>query len=111
MYNCAPVITRCLDSIDYPDCEILVVNDGSQDNGADVVEQYVAAHSNVRLINKPNGGVSSARNLGIERAKGTYISFIDERSDFRQMPKIEKDLLKVKGVGDKTANRILESIL
>lgn len=77
MYNCAPVITRCLDSIDYPECEILVVNDGSKDNGADVVEQYVATHSNVRLINKPNGGVSSARNLGIEQAKGTYISFID----------------------------------
>ena len=66
MYNCAPVITRCLDSIDYPEYEILVGNDGSKENGADVVEQYVATNSNVRLINKPNGGVSSARNLGIE---------------------------------------------
>lgn len=77
MYNCAPVITRCLDSIDYSDCEILVVNDGSKDNGAEVVEKYAATHSNVRLINKPNGGVSSARNLGIEQAKGKYIVFVD----------------------------------
>lgn len=77
MYNCAPVIVRCLDSIDYQDCEIIVVNDGSQDNGADVVEQYAATHPHVRLINKPNGGVSSARNLGIQEAVGKYISFID----------------------------------
>lgn len=77
MYNCAPVIVRCLDSIDYPDCEIIVVNDGSRDNGAEVVKQYVATHPHVRLINKPNGGVSSARNLGIQEAIGKYISFID----------------------------------
>ena len=77
MYNCAPVIVRCMDSIDYPDCEIIVVNDGSRDSGADVVEQYAATHPHVRLINKPNGGVSSARNLGIENAKGKYIVFVD----------------------------------
>lgn len=77
MYNCAPVIVRCLDSIDYPNCEIIVVNDGSIDNGADVVEKYAATHCNVRLINKPNGGVSSARNLGIKEANGKYIVFVD----------------------------------
>lgn len=77
MYNCAPVITRCLNSIDYPDCEILVVNDGSKDNSAEVVTQYAVTHPNVRLINKENGGASSARNLGIEEAKGKYIAFID----------------------------------
>lgn len=77
MYNCAPVITRCLDSIDYPGAEIIVVNDGSIDNGAEVVTQYAVTHPNVRLINKENGGASSARNLGIEEAKGKYIAFID----------------------------------
>lgn len=77
MYNCGPVIVRCMDSVDYQDSEIIVVNDGSKDNGAEVVEQYAATHSNVRLINKPNGGVSSARNLGIENAKGKYIVFVD----------------------------------
>ena len=77
MYNCAPVIVRCLDSIDYQDCEIIVVNDGSKDTGAEIVEKYAATHPNVRLINKSNGGVSSARNLGIQEAVGKYISFID----------------------------------
>lgn len=77
MYNCASVITRCLDSIDYPDCEVLVINDGSKDNGAEIVEKYAASHPHVRLINKENGGASSARNLGIEEAKGKYIAFID----------------------------------
>lgn len=77
MYNCAPVITRCLDSIDYPGAEIIVVNDGSKDNGADVVRKYAITHPNIRLINKENGGVSSARNRGIEESKGEYIAFVD----------------------------------
>ena len=76
-YNCAPVITRCLDSIDYSDCEIIVVNDGSVDNIGVVMAQYITSHPNVRLINKENGGASSARNLGIEQAKGKYIVFVD----------------------------------
>ena len=76
-FNCAPVITRCLDSIDYPGCEIIVVNDGSADNIVEVVEQYAVSHLNVRLINKENGGASSARNLGIEHARGKYIVFVD----------------------------------
>ena len=77
MYNCAPVIARCLDSIDYPGAEIIVVNDGSTDDGAKVVLQYATAHPNVRLVNKENGGASSARNRGIEEAAGKYIAFID----------------------------------
>lgn len=77
MYNCAPVIERCLDSIDCADVEIVVVNDGSTDDGVEVVERYAATHPCVRLVNKENGGASSARNLGIQEACGKYIAFVD----------------------------------
>lgn len=77
MYNCGAVIVRCMDSIDFPDAEIIVVNDGSTDNGAEMVADYMTLHSNVRLINKSNGGVSSARNMGIDEAHGKYIVFVD----------------------------------
>lgn len=78
-YNCAPVITRCIDSIDYNNAEIIIVNDGSTDNTTEIVEDYIALHKdkNIRIINKTNGGVSSARNIGIEHAQGKYICFID----------------------------------
>lgn len=76
-FNCAPVIARCLESIDYPDAEIIVVDDGSTDGSAHVVEGYLSMHPNVRLIKKENGGASSARNVGIEAASGKYIMFVD----------------------------------
>lgn len=77
VYNCGPVIIRCLDSIDYPEAEIIVIDDGSQDDTAQIVMNYISNHPNVRLIRKQNGGVSSARNAGIETATGKYIMFID----------------------------------
>ena len=77
MFNCEAVITRCLDSLDYPDSEIIVVDDGSTDRSAETVSQYITTHSNVRLIHKSNGGVSSARNVGIEACSGKYLMFID----------------------------------
>ena len=77
LYNCGPVISRCLDSIDYENTEILVIDDGSTDNSAQVVREYAKMHPNVRLIQKSNGGVSSARNVGIASAKGEYLVFVD----------------------------------
>lgn len=81
-YNAEKTISRCLESI----CsqveesiirEIIVINDGSSDNTEKIVESYVNKNPKVRLINKQNGGVSSARNIGIEAAKGDLIMFVD----------------------------------
>lgn len=77
VYNCAPVINRCLESIDYPDAEIIVVDDGSTDDSAKVVAKYAETHPNILLFRKENGGVSSARNMGIEKATGKYLMFVD----------------------------------
>ena len=77
VYNCAQTIVRCLDSIDYADAEVIVVDDGSTDVSVDVVKEYISTHPNVRLLQKENGGVSSARNVGIEASAGKYIMFVD----------------------------------
>lgn len=82
MHNCGEYISRCIGSlldqglkeIDY---EIIVVNDGSTDNGHDIVTQYVQSHSNIRLIDQDNQGVGAARNTGKRIAKGEYIQFVD----------------------------------
>ena len=76
-YNCESVIKRCLDAIDYSDAEIIVVDDGSTDLSAKVIKDYKSTHPNVRLFQKENGGVSSARNVGLEAASGKYIMFVD----------------------------------
>lgn len=79
-YNNAPWLPRCLDSLlaqTHEDLEIIVVNDGSIDDTAAVLDGYAAAHSRIKAIHKENGGVTSARLLGAEAAEGDWIGFID----------------------------------
>ena len=80
IYNVENYLRQCLDSImsqTYQNFECLLINDGSPDNSADICREYVEKDSRFRYFEKENGGVSSARNLGIERSKGQYITFID----------------------------------
>ena len=86
LYNKAQSIPKTLDSVlaqTYKDFEIVVVDDGSIDDSARVVEELMKNSPSLqggdrgRLIRKPNGGVSSARNAGILAAKGEYIAFLD----------------------------------
>ena len=84
LYNKAQSIRKTLDSVlaqTYKDFEIIVVDDGSTDGSADVAETTLFASRlsplAFRLIRKPNGGVSSARNAGILAAKGEFIAFLD----------------------------------
>ena len=80
IYNVENYLRHCLESIQnqtYQNFECLLINDGSPDNSADICREYVSKDSRFRYFEKENGGVSSARNLGIEHSKGEYITFID----------------------------------
>ena len=79
-YNIEDYIGRCLDSIisqTYKNLEIIVVDDGSRDYTGEILDNYAKKDRRIKVIHKENGGVSSARNKGIEAAEGDYIGFID----------------------------------
>lgn len=79
-YNVGSYLDYCITSIvkqSYKNIEILIVNDGSSDNTKDICNNWEVKDSRVRVFHKKNGGVSSARNLGISKANGQYIMFVD----------------------------------
>lgn len=78
VYNVEKYLKECMDSIvrqTLKDIEIIVINDGSTDNSRKILEEY--KEENVIIIDKANGGLSSARNIGIIKAKGKYVMFVD----------------------------------
>lgn len=81
VYNVEPYLRECLDSVfaqDLTDCEVVAVNDGSTDGSRAILEEYKASHPEVlTVVDKVNGGLSSARNAGVEMAKGDYYYFLD----------------------------------
>ncbi|MCI9379383.1 MAG: glycosyltransferase [Eubacterium sp.] len=80
VYNVQKYLSRCLESVlqqTYHNTEILLINDGSQDNSLAICEDYQKKDNRIQIINKENGGVSSARNTGLRIASGKYITFVD----------------------------------
>ena len=82
VYNVAPYIDECLNSLMQQDIspslyEIICVDDGSTDGCAEILDTFASNHSNVFVIHQKNGGVSAARNTGLERAGGQYVWFVD----------------------------------
>lgn len=80
VYNAEQYLHRCIDSIltqSYINFELLLVDDGSPDNCGAICDEYATQDSRVRVLHKENGGVSSARNLGLDNAKGEWITFVD----------------------------------
>ena len=80
VYNAQDTIKKCISSLinqQYTNIEILLVDDGSTDNSLFICQQLQLKDSRIRIIEKLNGGVSSARNMGIEHAEGVWILFVD----------------------------------
>ena len=80
VYKVEQYIHKCIDSIlnqTFTDFELILVDDGSPDNCGKICDEYAQKDERVRVIHKENGGVSSARNLGIDEAQGEYIGFVD----------------------------------
>lgn len=80
IYNIEKYLKRCIESIinqSYVNIEIILVNDGSTDNSKKIVEEFSDMDERIKIINKPNGGLSSARNTGLEISSGDYIMFVD----------------------------------
>ncbi|MEE1476686.1 glycosyltransferase family 2 protein [Fusobacterium sp.] len=79
-YNVEEYIEKCLISLvqqTYRELEILVVNDGSTDNTKKLIENFEEKYKNLKLLNKENGGLSSARNFGLKNIKTEYVTFVD----------------------------------
>lgn len=92
VYNTERYLSRCIDSImmqEYTNIEIILVDDGSSDKSSAICDEYAQKDARIKVIHKKNGGVSSARNAGLDVAKGTYVCFVD--SD---------DVLLQNGIGD-----------
>ncbi len=80
VYNIENYLPACLDSLTaqtYKDIEIILINDGSADGSSKICSEYAAHDSRIKVINKANGGVSAARNDGLDAASGEYILFVD----------------------------------
>lgn len=80
VYNCIRSLTRCIGSIrgqTLTDWELLLVDDGATDGSGSLCDQFASSDNRIRVLHKPNGGVSSARNMGLDNAKGEYVMFCD----------------------------------
>lgn len=82
MYNVEKYIKKCILSCEEQDLskeeyEIVAVNDGSPDNSLQIAQELASKYSNIRVISRPNGGLSAARNTGLDNIKGEYIFFVD----------------------------------
>lgn len=80
VFNCEKYLERCLNSLvtqSYGNFEAIVINDGSTDNSGNIIREYADKYNNFLIISQPNSGVSAARNIGVKKASGEYLLFVD----------------------------------
>lgn len=102
VYNVENYLKRCIQSIidcNLSDYELILVNDGSTDRSREICEEYAKQYKDVILINKENGGLSDARNCGMNRAIGKYISFIDS-DDYIISENFSKTIKRLKKIDE-----------
>lgn len=94
VYNTEKTLSRCIDSAlaqTYPNCEIVIVDDGTPDNAGDIADGYAERYDNVRVIHKQNAGLAEARRTGVQAANGDYVIHLD--SDDELLPDAVEFLL------------------
>lgn len=92
VYNVEKYIEECIESIisqTYKDFELILVDDGSNDKSSDICDEYAKKNMNIKVIHKKNGGLSSARNAGINASSGRYLMFIDGDDKLRDINNLE----------------------
>lgn len=97
VYKVEKYIHKCVDSVlnqTYKNLEVILVDDGSPDNCPSICDEYAQNDERVRVFHKENGGLSSARNLGLKNMTGEYVNFIDS-DDYIELPMIEAMLDKL----------------
>lgn len=80
VYNVEKYLEKCLDSIlaqTYPTLEVILIDDGSTDRSGVICDRYATSNPQIKVIHKPNGGLSSARNAGIRHSHGPILTFVD----------------------------------
>lgn len=101
IYNVEDCVEKCVDSIlaqSYKNIEVILVDDGSKDKSGDICDKYQKKDKRVKVIHKENGGVSSARNIGLKTAVGVLISFVDgdDALEVSHIEKLYADIIRKK---------------
>lgn len=107
IYKVEKYLHKCVNSLvnqTYKDIEIVLVDDGSPDNCPQICDEYAAKDKRINVIHKKNGGLSDARNVGLENCTGKYILFVDS-DDYIELDACEKF---TKIIGSKNQTLLLE---
>lgn len=98
VYNVEKYLPACIDSIlrqTHSNLEVILINDGSKDKSGQICDEFAKLDSRVKVVHKENGGVSAARNIGLDSAEGDYIAFVDS-DDFIAVNMYERLLQEIK---------------
>ncbi len=103
IYNVEPYLRECIDScieqVDAPDYEIILVDDGSTDNCGAICDEYALLHDNIKVVHQRNSGLAAARNAGLAVAGGRWILFVDS-DDFIDKSLLSRCFKAIKHYGD-----------